>query len=509
MNSLTVAMIVKNEEKYLRDCILSIKSVADEIVIVDTGSTDKTKQIAAEFGAKVYDFVWINDFSAARNYSLQKSTGDWILYIDADERLDSNSIPELKRIISNKTLAGCYCTVLSYDSGESRDNSLRYPRLFLNSPEIKFEGRVHEQIGASLVRNKYQLLNSNILIHHLGYDISKDEQRNKAIRNLTLLREEYEFNKSAYIAFQLAQSFNVIDDQENARKYFEIAGNSNELDKSLRAQSYASLALIAHTDNKIIDAEKHIQSAIKLDSRQPFSHLLAAKIALRGGDQIKAEERCLTAYKLNKNISTEKEKSNLVVILDQEEVIYFGLTIALQNQNSNNIGFYQKELSAFYNRKGNENGPLKLAVVQKLFGCGILSSVEEEIIIEMANRYTLNLLLTLLVINPNKHQVLEITKNLLNKFPDSIEIKKILSRLLDESGKLDEAIQLLENIVEREGEDPAILFYLISFYLKKGNADKINSIVMRLEKKYSNIPEIADRVNRLKEKLAIHNSRPI
>jgi glycosyltransferase involved in cell wall biosynthesis len=507
MSRLTVAMIVKNEEKYLKDCLLSIKDVADEIVIVDTGSTDKTKQIAAEFGAKIYDYVWINDFSAARNYSLQQSTGEWILYIDADERLDSSSILELKKIISNKTLSGCYCTVLSYDSGESRDNSLRYPRLFFNSPEIKFEGRVHEQIGASLVRNNYQLLNSNILIHHLGYNISKDEQKNKALRNLTLLKAEYEFNKSAYIAFQLAQSYNVVDDMDSAKKYFEIAANSNDLDKSLRAQSYASQALIAHANNNIKDAEKYIQSAIKLDNRQPFSHLLAAKISLRGGDQVRAEERCLTAYKLNKNISTDKERSNLVVILDLEEVIYFGLTIALQNQNSNNIGFYQKELSAYYNSKGNENGPLKLAVIQKLFSCSQLSAVEEKMIIKLANRYTLNLLLTLLVINPNKQQVLEITKNLLNKFPDSIEIKKILSKLLDDAGKLDEAIQILENVVEKEEYDPAILFYLISFYLKNGSAEKINSIVMLLEKKYANIPEIAERVNRLKEKLAIHNSR--
>lgn len=502
MSRLTVAMIVKNEEKYLRDCLVSIKNVADEIVIVDTGSNDKTKQIASEFNASVYDFTWINDFSAARNFSLQKSTGDWILYIDADERLDNNSIPELKKIISDKSLTGCYCTVISYDSEGSRDNTLRYPRLFFNSPEIKFEGKVHEQIGASLLSNNYKLVNSNILIHHIGYNISKEEQKKKALRNLTLLKEEYEHNETAYIAFQLAQSYSVIDDHENSKKYFEIAGNSRELDNSLRAQCFASLSLMAHTNNKLIEAEKFIQSSIKLDGRQPFSQLLASKIALRSGDQLKAEERCLGAYKLNKNISSEKEKSNLIVILDPEEVIYFGLTIALQNQNSNNIGFYQKELSDYYNRKGNKKGALKVAVIQKLFSCGQLNDSEAEMIIELSKSYTLNLLLTLLSINPNTQQVLEISGNLLKKFPDSIEIKKIVSRLLDDSGKLDEAIQLLENTVERGEEDPAILFYLISFYLKYGAKDKINSIVLLLDKKYSDIPEIAVRVKKLKEKLS-------
>ena len=501
MAKLTLSMIVKNEEKYLRDCLLSIKNVADEIVIVDTGSNDKTKQIAAEFSASVYDFVWINDFSAARNFSLQKSTGDWILYIDADERLDNDSIPELKKIISDKSLTGCYCTVISYDSEGSRDNTLRYPRLFFNSPEIKFEGKVHEQIGASLLNNNYKLVNSNILIHHIGYNISKEEQEKKALRNLALLKEEYEHNKTAYIAFQLAQSYSVIDEHENSQKYFEIAGNSRELDNSLRAQCFASLSLMAHTNNKMIDAEKYIQSSLKLDGRQPFSQLLASKIALRRGDHLKAEERCLAAYKLNRNISSEKEKSNLVVILDPEEVIYFGLTIALQNQNSNNIGFYQKELADYYNRKGNEKGALKLAVIQKLFSCGELNSTEEEMIIELANRYTLNLILTLLSVNPNTEQVLEISENLLLKFPDSIEIKKIVSRFLDNSGKHDEAIRMLESVVDKGEEDPAILFYLISFYIKTGAKDKINSIILLLDKKYSDIPEIAVRVRKLKEKL--------
>ena len=80
MPKLTLSMIVKNEEQYLHGCLKSVKDVADEIIIVDTGSTDSTKDIASSFGAKIYDFDWIDDFSAARNFALEKSTGDWILY---------------------------------------------------------------------------------------------------------------------------------------------------------------------------------------------------------------------------------------------------------------------------------------------------------------------------------------------------------------------------------------------------------------------------------------------
>ncbi|WP_337872164.1 glycosyltransferase family 2 protein, partial [Ignavibacterium sp.] len=81
---ITLSMIVKNEERYLEDCLNSVKNVFDEIIIVDTGSTDNTLKIAEKFNAKVFHFDWINDFSAARNFALSKSTGEWILYLDAD-----------------------------------------------------------------------------------------------------------------------------------------------------------------------------------------------------------------------------------------------------------------------------------------------------------------------------------------------------------------------------------------------------------------------------------------
>ena len=97
MSKITLSMIVKNEERYLRECLESVKDIVSEIVIVDTGSTDSTIKIAKDYGAKLYSFGWINDFSAARNFALSKSTGDWILYLDADERLSENSKNELIR----------------------------------------------------------------------------------------------------------------------------------------------------------------------------------------------------------------------------------------------------------------------------------------------------------------------------------------------------------------------------------------------------------------------------
>ena len=99
-------MIVKNEEQHLAKCLMSVKPVVDEMIVVDTGSTDKPKHIAAALGAKVFDFPWTNDFSEARNYSLSKASGDWILVLDADEVVSPLDHGALK-IEKNTTSKAC------------------------------------------------------------------------------------------------------------------------------------------------------------------------------------------------------------------------------------------------------------------------------------------------------------------------------------------------------------------------------------------------------------------
>src|SRR3989338_5592832 len=94
--TISLCMITKNEEKYLEQCLNSVKDLVDETIIVDTGSTDKTKEIAKRFNAKVYDFKWADDFSAARNESLKHATKDWILILDADEVMDKEAVKTIK-----------------------------------------------------------------------------------------------------------------------------------------------------------------------------------------------------------------------------------------------------------------------------------------------------------------------------------------------------------------------------------------------------------------------------
>ena len=186
--SLSLCMIVKNEEGRLSRCLMSAIPVVDEIVIVDTGSTDRTKEIAKTFGAKVYDFEWTDDFSEARNLSLAKATGNWIFVLDADETISPLDYDRLTKIVKNNAdnpmaysittrnyvkptyVVGWTCNDGQYANEEGGTGW--YPsakvRLFTNDSRIQFENPVHEFLEPSLKKNGIKIRKSDIPVHHYG-----------------------------------------------------------------------------------------------------------------------------------------------------------------------------------------------------------------------------------------------------------------------------------------------------------------------------------------------------
>ena len=150
---LSACVIVKNEEKNLPDWLDCMKAVADEMVVVDTGSTDNTVALAKAAGAKVYFFKWINDFSAAKNYAIEQATGDWILFLDADETFTDAARrvlrQELERFDKDKNVACLLNRLIDVDVDKNNrvfNNSL-LPRIFRRSPYIRYRGAIHEQVG--------------------------------------------------------------------------------------------------------------------------------------------------------------------------------------------------------------------------------------------------------------------------------------------------------------------------------------------------------------------------
>ena len=188
--SLTLCMIVKDEESSLSRCLDSVCGLCREIVIVDTGSTDATCEIALAHGASVssYDFAVI-DFAAARNYALDRATGRWVLVLDADEVLQPASAPLIRDLVNRDLNAGYYLERSNHHLNPALA-TVDYPlRLFPNRPNYRYRGRVHETVDASILAGDGRLVRSNIRIDHdFAVDPAARKRRNLAY--IAILNEE-------------------------------------------------------------------------------------------------------------------------------------------------------------------------------------------------------------------------------------------------------------------------------------------------------------------------------
>ena len=146
--NLSLCMIVKNEEAKLPSCLSSVKDVVDEMVVVDTGSTDHTPKVARSFGAKVYEFEWCNDFAVARNQSLKYVKGEWVLVLDADEVLTPAIVPNLKLAIKHSGYL--LVNLVRQEIGAAQSPYSLVSRLFRNHPDIYFSRPYHALIDDSV-----------------------------------------------------------------------------------------------------------------------------------------------------------------------------------------------------------------------------------------------------------------------------------------------------------------------------------------------------------------------
>lgn len=185
-DTITLAMIVKNEADKLAACLESVKDQVDEIVIVDTGSGDSTLEVAARYTDKIFTFNWQGDFSAARNYSVAKSSGHWILYLDADESLLCTP-GELRKTVMRDHKIEAYMLPLDYPINDSTGEYNRFLvlRLFKNTKDYFFSGRIHEQV---MIQKKEAVgFAEDILIKHQA--VPPKERNRKRGRNLRSLKE--------------------------------------------------------------------------------------------------------------------------------------------------------------------------------------------------------------------------------------------------------------------------------------------------------------------------------
>lgn len=219
---ISLCMIVRDESKNLRACLEPVADLFDEMIVVDTGSTDDTRQIAAQLGARVVDFPWCDDFSAARNCSLDHATGDYIFWLDADDRIDATNhdlLRELFDSLDGSPKVFIIRTICAFWHAAEGTRLIDHARLFPRIPESRYVYRVHEQILPDLQARRCELHHTDIVIRHIGYEDQATHHR-KALRDLRLLKMDYaSYPEDPVVSFQLGQTYLRLGDANDALVY--------------------------------------------------------------------------------------------------------------------------------------------------------------------------------------------------------------------------------------------------------------------------------------------------
>lgn len=267
MPDISLCMIVKDEEKNIEKCLESVKYLADEIIIADTGSSDRTKEIALKYTNRVFDYKWDNDFSKARNFSISQAKHDIILILDADEMVIGWDKDELYSLIqSNEQKIGEIEIINEYSrKGQRYKSRERLGRLF-SKRFFYFEGMIHEQI-VSKGNFERELYTLPITIYHTGYAGSANERKQKAERNINLLKQQLLTGESPYILYQIGKSYYMSEEYGNACNYFGQA-LAYDLDiKLVYVQDMVELY-----GYSLINTEQYEEAMNILNIYEEFSH---------------------------------------------------------------------------------------------------------------------------------------------------------------------------------------------------------------------------------------------
>lgn len=374
--AISLCMITKNEEKNIERCLNSVKDLVDEMIIIDTGSTDRTKEICKKFAAegkffdfKIFDFKWCDDFSAARNFGLQYATKDWILVLDADEALDKNGIKEIKELAKKESDFDAYLMPqINYSNNRQiagfkpADNNLLHRfeghyvsmicRLFKNKKNYRFSGIVHELVEPSIKEKNGRLAVSNVLVHHFGNADEKETKKKKEYY-LKLSKEKVRKSPSGSSYFELGI---LHKETGNLNEAINALNKVIELNSKHDAALY-ELGIIHEIKKELDNAIKYYTDSLKIKNSAEAFFCLGSCYLKKGG--LKKAFRNLTKslllnpnnYKVYNNLSVVHEKNH-----NHDEAIKI-LEIGTKLNPKNSVGFYN--LGINYDKIGNKEKALE------------------------------------------------------------------------------------------------------------------------------------------------------
>lgn len=322
--TISLCMIVKNEARNLPRCLESVKGQVDEIVIVDTGSDDGTLDVAARYGAKCLTTAWNNDFSAARNVSLEHASGEWILWLDADEELLPPPYGITLRQLATEAQGGAFLVPIENVLPDGKSSVHCAVRFFRKFDGIRFEGKAHEHVGNWLLRHRIPLDRSPVAIRHWGYATSKDLLVQKLDRNLKLLEEQVSQNpRESFAHYCLGMTFLAKNEFDRSLRHFERALELGPPTDNLESLVLNMLSFHQLHRRKYLEAERLARRSLETTPEQHTARLFLGLAFYHQHDYARALPLLAGAYQFQR-LPFERRRSDLSLeqYYDEAELVW-------------------------------------------------------------------------------------------------------------------------------------------------------------------------------------------
>lgn len=317
--TISLCMIVKDEEKHLPHCLRSVQSLVDEVVVVDTGSTDGTVEVAGNAGAKVFHFEWTGDFSAARNESLRHASGDWVLWLDADERLSLDDPHYLRRLASEGGADAFGVPIRNHKLTGEVDfhHAIRF---FRRLPGVQFEKKVHEHVDRHFLRPGRTLAKATFVIEHLGYAAEESIIQVKLERNLQLLEELRSENPNdGFVNYYLALTYMGLNRMQESFEAVRRALDTPTPYPNMRCLMLNLLAYHYLAQENTEAARRCAEESYTLIPVQNAARLLLGMTAYNDGRYQESLAHLLAAYQFQR-MPVEKRRTEISQELTYNEM---------------------------------------------------------------------------------------------------------------------------------------------------------------------------------------------
>jgi tetratricopeptide (TPR) repeat protein len=411
-------MIVKNEEELLPRCLDSAKVLADEIIIVDTGSTDNTVSIAERYGTRCYSFEWQNDFSAVRNYSLQYARGEWILVLDADEWLTPENTEKIKRLTQTAKGIAFYLNFRSRIRSSAAGDYVitAHPRLFKNGLNIRFSGRIHEHITDSVHTAGGTIKPTDIFVEHEGYSDERMLNRKKIERNIVILKRELqESPENGMIYFYLGECYSLLEQWSEALQWYEEGARKKTIPPDNLALLYQNAGTAYLNSGNIPEAYRAERQSLKFHPVRVTPHIVIAESALTEGNYDLAVWEYTTVLEQTQNPETR---------------VFDRISEHIPNCNVIRLRLGQ----AYFLSKDYENAEINFKVV----------SQSHSLWRDAQKWLTKTYFLT-----KRFDDALKCINDVISNVPDDVEALTLKGKIIGNSGNLDDALKYFHQALDR------------------------------------------------------------